>query len=529
MRLDPNSTIGRVFDYIDTATSLPTRGLMAADEVFKTSNFRAEIHARAFRQTQKELDGGLIRSDEFMDRLTTLTNNPDEAIRLHALNHAEVSTFTNRPENTGFWQPARKLARMPVFGKMVLPFSRTPYNLAIESFQRLPMAPLTKKWRDDIMAGGARGDIAWSKFLTGNALLIVMADFAMSGYFTGENRGLSDPTSERRTKARLGWRAMTIRFSLDDDARRFSYRGLEPFSSTLGIASSTTEILRSADFEDDDTDAIDIVVAATLAIASQVTSANYMSGMTSLIEALSDPTRYGESYFERLLTPIVPTGVAQITRAQDPIYREVNEYLDAIAARTPGLSTSLEPRVDRWGREQTRESGLGVLYDSLSPLYSSKPNPEPIDVELNALEAWMGKPQKRVSFDGVTVNLKNMPEVYTRYVKLAGNELTETQHGAPIVVRSIGYVSEGGGSMDELNSVVQGTHAFSAIYELGTDGPNGDKAVFLRSITSEYEKQARAQLLEEFPELRAEVQSRADEKPERVFGRKKLNAFGGGF
>lgn len=529
LRLDPTSPVGRVFDWIDTATSIPTRGLMAADEVYKTSNFRAEIHARAFRQAHKEMEAGQIQAgDEFMDRLTTLTNNPDESMRLHALNHAETSTFTNRPEDTSFWRGARHVARIGVLGKMILPFSRTPYNLAIESFQRLPMAPLTKKWRDDILAGGARGDIAWSKFLTGNALLLVMGDFALSGYITGENKGLSDGSGKRQTKGRLGDRAMTIRTSLEPGARRFSYRGLEPFSSTIGIAASAVEILQSEDFEDEDNDALDVTVAATLAIMSQLTSANYMSGMTALIEALSDPTRYGESYFERLLSPVVPTGVAQITRAQDPIIREVNEYLDAIKARTPGLSDSLPPRRDFHGRAMSRESGLGTLYDSLSPVYSSKADVEPIDIELNRLEAWVGKPSKNTSFDGVNVNLKTMPEIYDRYLTLAGNDLTENEFGGPIMVPSIGYVSEGQGRMDELNAIVSGNHSFSAKYEMGSDGADGDKAAFIRAIVNAYNGEARKRLLEDFPELRAEVQSRADEKPVRNFGNQRLRAFGGG-
>ena len=532
LRLDPESTVGRVFDWIDTATSLPTRGLGAADEVFKTSNFRAEIHARAFRQATKEMDAGTIQPDEFVDRLATLTNNPDEAIRLHALNMAEESTFTDRPENTEFWQAMRGISRVPVFGKIVLPFSRTPYNLAIQSFQRLPFAPLTKKWRNDILAGGARGDIAWSKFLAGNAALAVMADLAMRGVITGENKGLSDGSGKLQTLRRLGAKSMVwnIQFDENEAPRTFSFRGLEPFSTTIGLAATATEILQSEDFEDEDNDALDVTVAASLAIASQLTSANYMSGFSAMIEALSDPVRYGEGYFERLLTPIVPTGIAQVARFNDPLIREVTDYLDAVKARTPGTSTSLEPKLDVWGREISRESGLGGLYDFMSPIYSGKADQEPIDLFLNENEAWMGKPSKRVSFDGVTVNLKNKPALYNRYVKLAGNELTETQFGSPIVVGAIGYVSEGGGLKDELNAIVQGKHSFSSIFDLGTDGPDGDKAAFIRSIVNEYRKHARTQMLEESPELRAEVQSRADEKPKRNFGQRRrmsLNLLGG--
>ena len=45
---------------------------------------------------------------------------------------------------------------------------------------------------------------------------------------------------------------------------------------------------------------------------------------------------------------------------------------------------------------RARDSGLGRAYDIMSPLYSSKWDPEPIDFELTMQETYIGKPPKKV-------------------------------------------------------------------------------------------------------------------------------------
>ena len=52
----------------------------------------------------------------------------------------------------------------------VLPFVRTPVNIARYAFERTPFAPLVGQWRADIAAGGARADLALARMSTGTAI-----------------------------------------------------------------------------------------------------------------------------------------------------------------------------------------------------------------------------------------------------------------------------------------------------------------------------------------------------------------------
>lgn len=100
-------------------------------------------------------------------------------------------------------------------------------------------------------------------------------------------------------------------------------------------------------------------------------------------------------------------------------------------------------------------------------------------------------PSRRTSFDGVTVDLGQNPQAYARYVQLAGNELKHPAWGL--------------GAKDLLNQVVTGTHPLSQIYQLRSDGPDGGKDVFVRDIVRQYRELARAQVLDEFADLRDQV------------------------
>lgn len=524
--IDPKSNAGRVMDWVDTATRIPTRMLAAEDEVFRTSAYMGEIHALSFRQATSEAASGLIPDGEIAQRAAELARDPQVGMRMMAQAAAEKTIFANRPPwDSKLYQFMRGLAKFPVIGKLAMPFTKTAYNISIGWAQWAPMAPATQRFRDEIMAGGARGDIAWTKFVVGNVALIGLADLAIKGGLVGADRGLggSDTAAGMTATARgAGREPMTIRSESEDGTvTSVGYRGLEPLSTSVGMAANLVEILSSDQFDSDDKEIDDLVIATSAAIATQVTQPSFMTGLSDMLAFQSDPTRNAETFAERTAGILVPNAVAEVARAQDPIIRDVSGWMDAIKAKTPGLSKTLPANTDRWGRDLTRESGIGWAYDAFSPFPVKRMKPEPIDLELDRLEVGLAKPQKTMFVDGVKINMKMHPHEYTEYVKLQGNDLKETVEGDPIIVPSIGYESEGGGLMDELNAIVDGRHAFSEIYydADSSDGPDGDKAAFLAAIVNAYRNEAKVALLKEYPGLRARVAMRYEQMPERGFGR----------
>lgn len=509
------SPIAAVLSMVDTATSTTTRSLVAGDEIFKSANKRMELNALAVRKAMAEIKAGTLSKDDYLDRVTTLVNEPDESMRLMGNRAAQEFTFTNSlPPNSTIARWLRSTNRVPVLGKIVMPFVNTSYNLGRFAFQRSPVALGMQSYRDAINQGGAAADMARAKMLTGSAILAVMADLALQGRLTGE--GPANPR-ERKQLRRMGWQPNSYAMGELKQVgnhlvaeRYFSIRGLEPLATSAGIAANTVEILAAAG-DDDDTRLGELVLATTLAIANQATTANYMYGFSLWLEAMSDPTLKGKYFFNKLAGAVVPTGIATVTRFEDPVMREVETMIDAMRARTPGLSDTLPAKHDLHGRPITRESGLGSAYDLLSPLYSSKWDPEPIDEELTKQEAYIGNPARAMSFGTVEIDLRDYPGAYQDYVKMAGNGITADEYGVPIVAGP--FFSDGGTRLQELNSLVSGTHQMSSIYDDLSNGPYGGKVLLIKEIISAYQQEAKKRLLHDYPEIRTEINQKRFDKP----------------
>jgi len=79
------------------------------------------------------------------------------------------------------------------------------------------------------MAGGATRDLAVSKALIGTGMGTAVYQAALDGRITG-----SAPTDPKKTRLLLadGWKPYSIRIG----DTYYSYKRLDPFSTTLGVA-----------------------------------------------------------------------------------------------------------------------------------------------------------------------------------------------------------------------------------------------------------------------------------------------------
>ena len=369
--------------------------------------------------------------------------------------------------------------------RILLPFVRTPSNIMQYVAARTPAAPLLDSFKADIAAGGARRDIALARMGLGTFTLFAMTDAAMSGLITGA--GPKDK-AQKAALRRTGWQPYS--FKIGD--KYYAFNRLDPLGAQLGFAADLGETLANSAEGVNDADLEELIVTATFSGASNMVSKTYLSGLTSFFEMMGDPDRYSESWLKRMSGSLVPAGVAQVARSIDPTMREAQSMLEAIQARTPGLSDSLPAVRDLWGRPVSYQSGMGWAYDAFSPVAASQYKPEPIDKEIMRLGVTVNKPSKKIQIDGVSIDLSKYPGAYSRYVELAGN-------GAKDEAWNLG-------AMDFLNQVVTGKHpVFSQLYSIYSDGPDGGKAEYIRSALVEYRDRAKAQLQREFPQISNDV------------------------
>lgn len=483
-KLTKDSTLGKFVDLLGEGIRLPGRALVAEDEFFKAIGYKAELYAQAFRQASREAQSGTISNSEIKMRMAEIIADPPKNIQLSAIDNAAYSTFTNAPGDfTRAWMNATN--KIPAL-RFITPFIRTPSNIMSYAIsERSPLAPLFRSFREDVVAGGARRQLALTKMSTGSIIMLGAMDLAFGGYITGE--GPASP-AERQTLMRTGWQPNSLKIG----DQYFSYSRLDPVGMTLGIAGNLVEIANHVEQDDAEVDIDEAVLYYLGAIANSVMSKSYLQGLSGFVEAISNPSASITHWGRRMAASFIPAISGEITRQTDPYMLETNSMIDAMRAKIPGLSKDLPARRDLWGRPISYRSGLGTFYDALSPIASRRENPLPIDQEMLRLELYIATPKKQVSFDGINIDLTNHPGAYARFTSLAGNDAKDLAYNL--------------GCMDYLNAVVEGKHPNSIDYQMRTDGPDGGKAEFIRGSIQKYRDQAKKIVLDEFPEIRAQVE-----------------------
>lgn len=500
--LRKESFFGKAVDLIGSAVRLPGRFLHAEDEFFKTINYRAELHASAHRTVVDEANRGIISPDQMQQRYREILDNPPDYIRQQAIDFAQYQTFTNKAGTAV--EAISRLADNNLLLRVLLPFIRTPANIFSASMERSPFAPLTQKFRQEVSAGGHRADLALAKMSLGSLAMLSAVDLAMNGYICGS--GPSEP-GERQLFMRQ-WGPGGYRFKYGDQT--YQYNRMDPLGFLLGISADLVDLMRRSNSEETGRSAESLLTASVFALANNVANKSYMSTLSRFMDAMNNPDRTAQSFMNSLAGSIVPAGVAKINQQEDPYIKEIRSMADSIMSRTPGLSDKLPPRRDLWGRPRLYTSGNGWLFDMFSPIAAAEYGDQPIDQELSRLQYYPQEIGYKVTFsDGsgqasARINLEKYPGSHSRLVELAGNSLKLPQY-------------EDKGCMDFLNDLVQGKSAYSAIYEIYSDGPDGEKSRLIRKIISDFRREAKLQLVKEFPEMEPDINFRLEKARQLKF------------
>jgi hypothetical protein len=500
------SGLGNAIDFLGhSVVRVPGRALGAEDAFFKSINYRMELHAASLREARQNIaaTGQPVTSDALSREVARIVANPPDHIRTAAADAALYATFNRQSGPIAQRLLALRNSESPNWNlavTLVLPFIRTPANIISYSFERTPLAPIVGQWRDDIAAGGVRRDLALARMGTGSAIMAMAFDFADQGAISGN--GPDDP-GEREALTRQGWQPYSVKVG----DRWVSYNRMDPFGFTMGFAADVADLLRRREVEPDEVDDIrELVAAGAITIANTVVNKTYMQGVSDFVLAASNPERYMEQFINNQAGSTVPAIAArgaQLT-LEDGAPRETNSPAEAVMARIPGLAARLPPRRDLWGEPRTASSGFGTAFDTLTPFRTTQEVASPIDREIEQ-QGWnIQRLGKRVAFDGADVNLRDFPEAYDQLVRLAGNELPLPQF-------------EGKGARDFLDAVVEGRSSYSALYKTLSDGKDGGKERWVRTVVTAYRDAAKRALLADpaFGEIAAIVEERRAERQQR--------------
>jgi hypothetical protein len=480
--LNLTGTAGWFADKIGNGVRMPGRSLMAGDELFKTVGYRMELNAIAHRTgIQEGLEG-----EALAQRISDILASPPENLHIQAIDAGRYQTFTKGLDEAG--QLAQKFREVVPFAKVIMPFIRTPVNIVKFIGERTLLASLSPKIQAEFKAGGARRDLALAKIATGTTLMAIGSDYAASGDITGKG-----PINweQRQMLMASGWQPYSIKVG----DTYYSYNRLDPIGAFLGLSADMTDIILHSD---DEADALDVATASIASIGQNVTSKTYLRGVSEFFEMFNsvsqeagDNNEPAKRWLSRLAGTVVPSFVAGVERAVSPELSATYGIFDSISSRIPGLSESLPPRRNVFGDPIVLQGGLGP--DILSPIYTSTMKDDPVINEIINQSAKIGMPGKTIN------GVKLTPEQYDRFVVLSSGK--DNKYTKNVNVKS------------KLAEIFRSNQ-----YQRATDGADGSKAVIIKNIFNGYKNAAKAQMIEEFPELKTELENAADLKKLNLTG-----------
>jgi hypothetical protein len=386
-----------------------TRTLAAADEFFKTVIYRGEIQARLYRKARNK---GL-KGDEIGKFITENINDPDEVTKQAAMTEANYRTFTAPMGKFGNWI-LKGRNDIPAL-KWILPFVRVPINVAKFALERAPISGqliatkrILPKWKEGKISKGEIADEV-AKSMVGSALSLLVVGLAKSGVITG---GGPKEQNKREELYNDGWHPYSIKIG----DKSFAYGRLEPIASLIGIAADFAEM----GLENTNEDTVyEIVKNMAFSYSKNVTSKTFLTALSNFIDAVSDPTQYGDGWITKMGSALVPNSLSAIQKAIDPTLRENKTLGQSLLSKTPFLGSSLFPK-RKWTGEiiQSQSTGLEAF---ISPVVVSEESNDPVFKEIRRIGANIGKPGKTITFEGVE-GTKLTDKEYDHYQQIAGQK-----------------------------------------------------------------------------------------------------------
>ena len=332
IRMEGDKPLANIINTLGTVVRLPGRFLLAEDEFFKQLNFRAYVKASAWedgmrkglqgadlqKHIQQQFDGTI----EIVNKNSMANVKDKSVLDLYekAQQYAAETTFTADLPEDSLGAAIQGVSRHP-FGRIFLPFVRTPVNIFKAQVRRTPgFNYALKEYRqalrstDPSVAAKARGEM----YLGGAIWLIAgataysindpMSELAITG------GGPSDFNMLNQKRA-TGWQPYSFRFLLKDEDGNVrmgkdgkpryeyvSFRRLDPWASFLMMAADAAAITGGLSKQDRD----DFGVAASVALGRNITNKTYLQGITELADLLGKPYRMQQWVSRRLAATVNP-------------------------------------------------------------------------------------------------------------------------------------------------------------------------------------------------------------------------------
>jgi hypothetical protein len=515
-------------DSIDKYASyirLPSRLLLTSDEFFKQLAYRRAARLKAAMsgiqqgiRDPKDLanhinktvdtivtEGGRMMSEEGLVREASLIAdkkgltgkdkaefvidykdknfNPDaSALMQFAAEDAQYLTFTKELQDKTLGKALQDATNKLPYLRLVVPFVRTPTNILKFAFERTPFVTVLKEERerlfnefnstDPILKARARG-----KVVTAGLTMGALVDVAFNNreFITG-----GGPSNEREKEALMatGWRPYSIKIG----DTYYSYQRLDPVATPLGVVADLVETGIKEDKAFDESFVEHAATSMMLALTRNATNKSYLAGIQMWADALGDPDRYIEKLGRNYTSSLVPNLISQMADYDTQSIKETRSVMDAVK-RKLGLRGSLDTKRNILGEEYKAEQWMGTGF--INPIQMSTKKDDPILNEMASLNHAFRNPPPSLGgqIDLLEYENDKGQSAYDRQL-----ELLKTVKMRGLTVRQ------------SLNKLIK-SKSYQRLSPESEPGLPSPRIQQINSILTRYRKEAKRQMLREYPEL----------------------------
>ena len=305
--------------------------------------------------------------------ITSIDDVPQEAINL-AYDEALKATFKDDNALSNTLSTLKK--KMGKVGDVILPFTKTPANLAMRGFEYSPAGFVktfndfanTKKANKGTMTNADisrfLGDL--SKNITGSGMILLGYSLAKSGIITG---GYSENENERNWQKLKGYQPNAFHIG----NKYYTYDWAQPSSIPLIIGTAIYEGMNK--MEKEEASEYEALTQGAKSLGQGLINASdawfNLSPLQSVSNILGggDNASYGNtSPATNILKTVaeypqtlIPSVSGATARTNDTTIRNTydstsyaNTYVNKMKSKIPGLSKTLPASYDVWGRERKR-------------------------------------------------------------------------------------------------------------------------------------------------------------------------------
>lgn len=424
-----------------------------------------------------------------------------------ALGFAEENTYTNDLANEGFigtlsntLNSLKNKGGMWTTLNFVVPFLRTPTNILKFSLDRTPFGvvpDLVIKKKREALTEAMTSEDPFVRAQTAGKLATATTAVAAGLYYVMQNKefitGGGPPNRDELESLRLsGWRPYSIKVG----DTYYSYQRLDPLATVIGLFADIVEGHHYHDIEG--LPMQDMMAITVLSLTNNVTNKSYVKGLDTLFDLVRDPVGNFAPFAGNIAGGFAPTLLSQAQNmADERELKETRAIFDYFLQKVP--SNNLPTRRNFLGEAMVNKNSP-YMTGVINPIYFNPASDDIVDHELSQLQHGFSRPSTKLfnALEMRDVYNEDGRQAYDRYMELSGS----TKIGGKTLRQSLRTLVK--------DKTYQGLPAESD-KDIGEISPRV-KAV--QRIVRAYRRQAKAEMLKEFPDLQQSTQQLQQDKQE---------------